>query len=121
MDDYISDLAEINQSSEYLVKNLGNFSKINNKLIRKYIDTTRLLKKNMCFTKVKNIIDKTIKYNDSKTSGNFGPAIIITKFMNLARLIKDEFAELGNADLIKLKEDMESENADLEVREQRYE
>jgi hypothetical protein len=37
----------------------------------------------MCFTKVKNIIDKTIKYNDSKTSGNFGPAIIITKFMNL--------------------------------------
>jgi hypothetical protein len=32
MDDYISDLAEINQSSEYLVKNLGNFSKINNEV-----------------------------------------------------------------------------------------
>jgi hypothetical protein len=39
--------------------------------------------------------------------------------MNLARLIKGRICRTGNADLIKLKEDMESENADLEVREQK--
>jgi hypothetical protein len=42
----------------------------------------------MCFTKVKNIIDKTIKYNDSKTSGNFGPAIIITKIYEFSETYK---------------------------------
>jgi hypothetical protein len=86
MDDYISDLAEINQSSEYLVKN--NFSKINNEVDTEIYRHNEVIKKNMCFTKVKNIIDKTIKYNDSKTSGNFGPAIIITKIYEFARLIK---------------------------------
>jgi hypothetical protein len=88
MDDYISDLAEINQSSEYLVKNLGNFSKINNEVDTEIYRHNEVIKKNMCFTKVKNIIDKTIKYNDSKTSGNFGPAIIITKIYEFSETYK---------------------------------
>jgi hypothetical protein len=40
--------------------------------------------------------------------------------MNLARLIKDEFAELGNADLIKLKK-IESEMLIWKFENKRYE
>jgi hypothetical protein len=48
MDDYISDLAEINQSSEYLVKNLGNFSKINNEVDTEIYRHNEVIKKKIC-------------------------------------------------------------------------
>jgi hypothetical protein len=49
MDDYISDLAEINQSSEYLVKNLGNFSKINNEVDTEIYRHNEVIKKKYVF------------------------------------------------------------------------
>jgi hypothetical protein len=120
MDDYISWPCWDVQSSEYLGVKPGNFFKIKQtKLIRKYIDNNEAIKKICVLLKLKKrLLIKLTKYNDSKTSGNFD-RLHNHKHHEFSETYKDEFAELGNADLIKLKRRYGIWNADLEVWEQK--